>query len=699
MRSFLSDESRSRRIVTGRSAGLLLAVVVALLFPLSAARPGARAVIATAAEQGGETGSVPSARPAAMVVSGRVLSADGQPSPGATVAVVGRRKLPMSNARVENRHEVMGRTEADAAGRFRLEVRRTSSLTHYEVRALAGAPGFGLGWAELNRDAESPSADVRLVPEQLIEGRLVDLQGAPAAGVMVRASSIGVIKKAIGGFDGLNFWKGSPQGLDGVWPGLAVTDAEGRFRLAGIGRGQNVTLVVDDLPFAHQGLRIETDAEDGPKRVTLAVQPAMRVAGRVTCGDTGEPLRDAIVAVGSGPSMFNTSASESRTDADGRYEANPASGKFVSVTVYPPVGSPYLIFQRNLQGDDGAARREVDLAVPRGVLLTGRVTVHGSGRPLAGAGVYYYNGKSNVVDKEGTIPLWNSAVAGNAEGRYAIAVAPGKGYLVFYGPVADFVYQVKGDRDLSSRKAGGQRYYAHAFLPYEVKQGEGPIERDVALERGTTLVGRVVGPGGEAVDAAEIITTLSISPSHTFWRGDFTIPVRAGRFELHGLAADRSMKCSFLDSRNELGVTLDVTGAMAAAGSLTVQLQPCGRATARVVDEQGRPVKGHPLNLHFVATPGPGTDFGGETLTEDERSLLAADEVYYANVDRLHYWQGPRSDAEGRITLPALVPGATYRVYEYTPERGKQAHRWRDFSVTPGGSFDLGDVRIKTSDG
>ena len=686
------DGSRCRRALSRRAALLMVALSAAVVLPLSAAR-----LVGATTEQKGEAGV--GVRSAAMTVSGRVLDPDGKPVANADVVIVGRRKLAALNARSEGQHEALGHTTTDAQGRFRLDVQRTSSLTHYESYAFALAPGFGLGWTEFNRDAESPSTDVKLKPEQIVEGRLADSKGAPAAGVGLHVSTIGVVKKEVGGFDGLNLAKEVPDGMKTVWPKAAPTDADGRFRLTGVGRGVQVRFRTEDPRFARQGFQVMTDAAEGPKQATLTLRQAMPVSGRVTCADTGKPIRDAIVAVVSGSDRDLLGGEDQyRTDADGRYKANPTTGKYLQVTVYPPVGSPYLIYGRKFEGEDETAARVADLAVPRGVLVTGRITERSTGRPLSGASVLYENGGTNVIEKEGTIPGWMAAVSSGANGRYAIAVTPGKGHLLVYGATADFVHEMKGGRELQNGKPGGERHYAHAFVPYEAKPGPGSLPIDVTLRPGITVAGRVVGPEGQAIDKAEIITTLSISPFHHSWRGDFTIPVREGRFELHGVSPDRSVKCSFLDAENGWGTTIEVDAAMASGGPLTVKLEKCGTAKARLVDEKGNPHEKGVLIPEILGNPGPGTNYGGESLTPEEKGLLLADQAYIANVDRRNYWQAPRSDARGLIALPYLIPGATYRIYEYTPDRGKNAFRWRDFTLGSGQSLDLGDVRKKTSD-
>ena len=118
-------------------------------------------------------------RPGRMTVTGRVLDPQGKPVPNAAVMVLVRSKFSDRPLLRPTVHQ----GTCDRSGRFRIELPRTTSAQHDALLVTALAPGYGIGWAELNADAERPTADIALRPEQVIRGRLFDLQGQPVRGV------------------------------------------------------------------------------------------------------------------------------------------------------------------------------------------------------------------------------------------------------------------------------------------------------------------------------------------------------------------------------------------------------------------------------------------------------------------------------------------------------------------------------------
>src|SRR5262249_61804580 len=113
-----------------------------------------------------------------------------KPMAARRVDVVGRPRVPWAPTRPERVKRVLiGQGETDGDGRFRFDAVRTASTRFFEVDAVAAAPGFGLGWARVNPDAEQPGVEIRLQPEQTIRGKLVDIQGRPAAGVKIEVEA------------------------------------------------------------------------------------------------------------------------------------------------------------------------------------------------------------------------------------------------------------------------------------------------------------------------------------------------------------------------------------------------------------------------------------------------------------------------------------------------------------------------------
>jgi len=634
-------------------------------------------------------GTIP--RPGRMFVTGRVRDPAGKPAAGVPVDIIGRPRAPwVATREYVNPRVLVGRGETDADGHFRIDAVRTSADGFFEVYALAAAPGFGLGWVLLNADAKQPAAEIRLRPEQVILGKLFDVHGQPAAGVELQVWSVGRpnVPQAKGGFDGVGM--GNPPPPEGlrVWPSPGATDDQGRFAVTGIGRDVTVGFHVRDRRFASARFQVRTDDRDGPKTVTEALRPAMIVEGRVLAADTGLPIPQALVEVGL---TMGGAEARHRADDQGHFTAHVQPATHYRVRAFPPEGEPYLIAQVEFEWTKGAVKKEIDVKVPRGVVIRGNVIEEGTGRALPEASVQYIpmGDRGNLALASGS----DTTVASKKDGSYQITVRPGKGHLFVFGPTSDYVLEAIGGRTIFNGQPGGSRHYAHDIIPYEVKAGDQPLEITVVLRPGKTIKGRVVGPNDETVEHAMIISMLHIERFHLIWRGDLTLHARDGLFELHGVDLEKPTRVSFLDAEHLWGATVEIS-AKQAGEDVLVRLQPCGQAKARFVGPDGKPVAKVFPWFEILGTPGPHE----WDRRKEPQSMLAADAASMPNVDRIHYWKGPGplTDAQGRITLPALIPGALYRISDRSTvnDRDKGVQVRKDFTVQPGETLDLGDILI-----
>ena len=94
----------------------------------------------------------------------------------------------------------------------------------------------------------------------------------------------------------------------------------------------------------------------------------------------------------------------------------------------------------------------------------------------------------------------------------------------------------------------------------------------------------------------------------------------------------------------------------------------------------------------MVVTPGPPS-----SSAKDQAGQIAADEADISQLDRINYNTEVASDAQGQITLPILIPGATYRFIDYTTVMGRETGPQvrKEFTVKPGETVDLGDILIE----
>ncbi len=229
----------------------------------------------------------------------------------------------------------------------------------------------------------------------------------------------------------------------------------------------------------------------------------------------------------------------------------------------------------------------------------------------------------------------------------------------------------------------------------------GPDEFDLALRRGVTVRGRVLDPDGHPVHGAWFYSRIVLQRAPIGgWQLWYIVDdrgrghVRDGRFALNGLdsAPDAEVPVYFLEPDRKLGATARFSAKTAANGEVTVRLERCGLAMARLVGPDGKPLERYPVGglVSMVVTPGPPRSGSAKD------GPLFADEAIVGRLDPVHYGpDSPRSDAQGRVTWPVLIPGASYRILDFTPAfGGGEPVVRREFVVGAGEAVELGDITI-----
>src|SRR5262249_11834257 len=138
-------------------------------------------------------------------VHGRVLLSDGKPAAGAHVAAIGFANRPTEGGDLSSRDEVLGETAADSDGRYELRLPNVSGKTHARANLICRADGAGLAWHPLKLDQPDVEVPFNLVAEQVIRGRLVDIDGKPAANVRMTIEGVSIASKSEMGNGGVGF--------------------------------------------------------------------------------------------------------------------------------------------------------------------------------------------------------------------------------------------------------------------------------------------------------------------------------------------------------------------------------------------------------------------------------------------------------------------------------------------------------------
>jgi len=642
-----------------------------------------------------------------VAVMGQVTGVDGQPVAGVHIAAIGWNLQPARGGDLVSGGQVLAQGTNDQQGRYNLTLRGVSSKTHSYANVIARKDGAAIAWQTLDLDAPHIEAPLELSPEELIRGRLVDIEGQPAAGVRLQVRGImqrggtGQSREGVG-------YRG--KDIPAAWLAPITCDSQGRFTIHGVPAGHGVYLDVEGNDrFAPQDIALNTGMSEqrGERDATyrslvrnvppgeeavLPLAPAQLFEGFVQYEDTGEVVPHARLSIWASqqPQFGSMVSVGGAADAEGRYRIRPKPGVRFGVTAYPPDGVPYLIRQTSeaIRWETGDRVKQVDLTLPRGVLVRGKVVTAGASAPLSNVSIQYIPEEANNPRASSSILTgWQGIQISNPEGQFQIAVLPGPGWLIAHASDGSYVVQEIGSSQLSQGKAGGARNYAHAFVKLDPQPDAESIDVTIELQPGARVAGRIVDELGQPVNEALVITRLAISLHDLWWRGHKP-PVLGGQFELTGLKQGVEYPTFFLDAKRRLGAT-----AILKAGDPepTVGLRPCGTAHLRIVDGEGQPVANYYPNIEMVVTPGTHR----YDVPSMRLGLLAADSDFISNIDRANYPSMPKSDPQGNVTLPALIPGATYRVA--IPRDGK-FQTAKDFQPTSNETLELGDIAVERPD-
>ncbi len=345
----------------------------------------------------------------------------------------------------------------------------------------------------------------------------------------------------------------------------------------------------------------------------------------VAVGRKGQ-ARPAVVDVSSMHEKFSAWDGEGVSNDQGQYRVRTGAASRYNLAVFPPMGTAYLNLTKDLEWSRGALDRTVDIVLPRGVPVRGKVVEEGTGRPVAGARVGYVSNP----DRDPQTGAWNTRTATAADGSFLLGVMPGPGYLTVLGPGEDYVYRELGQRMARAGAPGGRRMYAHAFHPLDPKPGGEIAEVVIPIRPARPVHCRVVDPEGRPVREASAMSRVILQPTWIAWlrwASYFHGTVRDGRLAVHGLPDDGEVPVYLFDAAHDLGATVRLSARSAHNGQVTVKLQPCGTARARLVDPSGKPVArsrdgyGSQMTM-LVVTPGR-PSFSQDTADLDQ---LAANE-------------------------------------------------------------------------
>jgi len=640
-----------------------------------------------------------------LTVKGRVLDPDRKPVKDAKVWLVTE---AWAVRRTAPGPKVVATTDADGA--FSFTENGTGRRRNWTegAQVIATADGFGL--ASAYAVGKEKPLELKLAKDDPINGRILTLEGKPVAGAKVRV--VEVAKPAEPDLSGwLADLKSKDQPLHkihtshfphegrlieagGPLPGqpqTVVTDAQGRFRIMGLGRERLVELKIEGPSIATVWIQAVTRAiptltvpEDAGQSLLgnhtyygatfdFVAQPTQPFEGTVTDRETGKPLAGVTVR-----GHWRWHELSAVTDKDGKYRLTGLEPGPHELIAFPTPDQPY--HRMSASGGQRASHNSarVDFALTRGQWVSGKVINARTGKPDVGAPICYYPLAEEAAYKSvpGSKAWSQEPTTYTAEdGSFRVVAFPCRGAIVVNGFGGNYITaeQRPLQGDVESLDPGMLNpnmvptspvvhlgsHHAVAIVNVDPKRRK---DYTIALDPGVTVKAKLVDADGKPVSGAGVGGQASWS----LWNPD-----QKAEIELAQYNPDRPRSILFLHPKRGIGKLVEPK--KGDVGPWEVKLEPVGTATGRLVTADGKPIANAVLQIHYEL---PGHDAWTPSFIHDQ----------------------VRTDEKGMFRLSNLVAGVPYSLL-YSSDRGAgRTQHYETIKLKTGENKDLGDIKPRGVD-